>query len=180
MQIVITASKLKNFALYMVDSRSPDLFLSCSISLTRTRKNLPVYERALLGCSPGLTAVGRPLTLVWRTERVKKSNEKPGRSNQSTKVEVVVHSRGRSSEYKVQFHFIQAHSCCSAYTPYLPEVLQRGSLWEWLGRTQGKSGGRWPWRYSRETGERENMAGDYSWLGTNIYGHTCKSHRHTL
>lgn len=38
----------------------------------------------------------------------------------------------------MQFHFIQAHSCCSAYTPYLPEVLQRGSLWEWLGRTQGK------------------------------------------
>lgn len=92
--------------------------------------------KVLLGCSPGLTAVERPLTLVWRTERVKKSNDKP-RPNKSTKVEVV-YSRGRSSEYKVQFHFIQVHSCCSAYTPYLPEVLQRGSLWEWLGRTQGK------------------------------------------
>lgn len=114
----------------------------------------------------------RPLTLVWRTGRVEKSNEKPSRSNQSTKVEVV-HSRGRSSEYKVQFHFIQAHSCCSAYTPYLPEVLQRGSLWEWLGRTQGKVEGDGHDVYSRETGKRENMAGDYSWLGTNIYGHTC-------
>lgn len=102
-----------------------------------------VIKTVLLGCSPGLTAVERPLTLVWRTERVKKSNEKPNRSNKSAKVEVV-YSRGSNSEYKVQFHFIQVHSCCSAYTPYLPEVLQRGSLWEWLGRTQGKVERRWP------------------------------------
>lgn len=83
--------------------------------------------------------------------------------NQTDQIKLeVVYNRGSSSEYKVQFHFIQVHSCCSAYTPYLPEVLQRGSLWEWLGRTQGKVEGDGHDGYSRETGKRENMAGDYS------------------
>lgn len=129
-------------------------------------------KTVLLGCSPGLFTVEIPLTLVWRTERVKKSNEKPNQSNKSTKVEVV-YSRGSSSEYKVQFHFIQVHSCCSAYTPYLPEVLQRGSLWEWLGRHREK------WRkvamtlFTRNREERKHDGGLLV-IGYNyINGHTC-------
>lgn len=108
----------------------------------------------------------RPLTLVWRTERAKKTNGKPNRSNKSTEVEVV-HSRGRRSEYKVQFHFIQLHSCCSANTPYLPEVLQRGILWEWLGRTQGKVEEDGHDVYSRENREEREHGGGLLVIGYN-------------
>ena len=47
---------------------------------------------------------------------------------------------GGGSDYKVQF-FIQVHTCCSARTPYLPEVLQRGGA-DREGDEEGGFGGR--------------------------------------
>lgn len=48
--------------------------------------------------------------------------------------------KGVGSDYTVQF-FIQVHTCCSAHTPYLPEVLQRGRVITWE-EMRGREGGR--------------------------------------
>lgn len=47
--------------------------------------------------------------------------------------------------------FIQVHTCCSAHTPYLPEVLQRGR-----GRTR---------RRERDRGDEEEVKGEGELVG---------------